>query len=446
LIFRILNTGLLTFVLAGCVTVGPDPVSPTIALSPGFVEGGTRTSSDAAAGYWWNDYRDGTLNDLVARGLSQNLRIRTAIERINEAEAALRTTGTAALVSGGGTAQATRSGGGGVNSDTSSAGLSAALVLDIFGGERRARERATAQFDAAVFDVGTARLAFLSSMVGNYINARYFQEALAVSRQASASRQATLDLVERQFRAGTATELDVTQARALLSETRASLPSLEEGFFSAIYAIATLLAEPAQPLVTSLQRGAPQPRARGNASAGVPAELLRNRPDVNSAERSFAAAVSAIGVAEAELYPSIELGGTITVSSDTTWSFGPSLNLPVFNQPVLRANRDQAVSQAVQAELEWRKSVFDAVEEVQSAQTAYLRSVRRVEAQRAVVDSYQRVVTLSRTTYEGGTTTLINLLDSERTLWTAQLSLAEAIRDLAANWGTLQVAAGRGWR
>lgn len=442
---RVFSISVLALCLSSCVSVGPDYEVPAIALSNRFVEGDRQPATGAHD--WWQDYRDDTLNGLVERGLAQNLSIRNAFERINEAEAGLRSTGHAGLLSGGVAAEATQSGGSNIPTTTASAaGLNASFVLDIFGGERRAREEALAQLDAAAFDVGTARLAFLSSLVGSYIDARYFQEALAVTRQAIASRQETLQVVEQQLNAGTATELDLSQARALLSETRASLPTLETGFYSAIYTMATLLAEPAQPLVASLQRGAPQPRPRGTASAGVPADLLRNRPDIKSAERNLAAAVAAVGVAEAELYPSIELGGTITVSSDTTWSFGPSLNLPVLNRPALRANRDQFVSQARQRELSWREAVLSAVEEVQSAQSAYLRSLRTLEAQREVVNSYQRVVELSRSTFEGGTTVLTDLLDAERTLWNARLSLAEAVRDAASNWGTLQVAAGRGWR
>ena len=235
------------------------------------------------------------------------------------------------------------------------------------------------------------------------------------------------------------------QTRALLEQTRASIPQLENGFMGAVYAIATLLAEPAQPLIQEMQKGAAQPRPRGSAAAGVPADLLRNRPDVRSAERALAGAVADIGVAEAALLPAVDLSGTITATSNRTWSFGPALSLPVLNQPVLRASRDAAVSRAKQAELDWRAAVLSAVEDVQKAQSAYLRDGRRLSALSLTAQSYARARDLSRETYEVGTTNFLDFLDAERSMGDAQLSVAAAVQALANDWTALQIAAGRGW-
>ncbi len=437
---------LVTLSLAACTAVGPDYEAPNIALAASYAEGGSAPVGTVSQQLWWTDYQDRTLNALVDRGLAQNLDIRTSIERINEAQASLRTTGLPALVNGSLSGNLERTGAEGVSyTQDTSASFNPSIMLDLFGGERRAREQALAQLDAAQLDVGVARLAFLSALVSNYIDARYFQEALAITRQNLSSRGETLDLVQRQRSAGTVSDLDVARAQALYDETRANIPSLEANFLATVYALATLLAEPAQPLIASLQQGAPQPRARARTSAGVPADLLRNRPDVRSAERDLAASVAAIGVAEAELYPALSLGGTVTSAATRSWTFGPALSIPVLSQPLLRGNRNQAISRAKQAELTWRNSVLSAVEEVQSAQTSYSRSVRTVSATRDALRSYERVVELSRATYEGGTTNLLDLLDSERSRGSAQLSLAQSVRELANNWGTLQIAAGRGW-
>lgn len=438
---------LTSLALAGCAA-GPDYKAPSIALPAAYVEGGGGTVGDVSLQMWWRDYRDPTLDSLVAQGLGQNLSIQTAVERVVQAEATLRTTGAASLISGGVSASSTR----GTNvqgtgvATSSKASFSPTLVLDLFGGAARAREQALAQLQAAKLDVGTARLTFLSSLVSNYINARYYQSASEITRETIRSRQATLRIVHAQLDAGTGTELDVAQADAALAQARASLPSLESGYYGAVYALATLLAEPAGPLLKRLNRGGSVPAPRVRAAPGVPADLLRNRPDVRSAESSYAAAVAAVGVADAARLPSLSLAGTITTSTNPSWSFGASLLAPILNQPALAAAAEAKMSAARQAELAWKSTVLTAVQNVQAAETSYIRARQSVARSREAVVAFQKVVTLSRQTYQGGTTTLIDLLTNERSLASAQLSLASAQQSLATSWATLQVAVGRGWR
>lgn len=431
--------------LAACA-VGPDYQAPKATIVGHFAEGGAQPIGAASAQRWWYAFDDRMLNELVQAGLAQNLDIQSAIARVAEAQAAARATGLPALIDGSITAQSTRSGGQGVSTTTAhSATFSPSILFDLFGGAQRSREQALASLQSAELSVGEARLAFLSSVVSTYIDMRYYQEALALTRQTAASRRETLKLVQFQRQAGTATELDEAQAQASLDETLATLPALESGFHAATYAIATLLAQPVQGLSARLQRGASQLRPGSKAAVGVPADLLRNRPDIGAAERDYAAAVAAIGVSEAELFPSLSLSGSVTAATSNSWTFGPSLSLPVLTQGVLRANRAQAVAQAEQARLAWHSTVLGAVEEVQAAQSDYLRNRRAVVAYRRSVGSYARVVELSRETHELGTTTLIDLLESQRSLASAQLSLASGARDLAASWATLQIAAGLGW-
>ncbi|MDP2121847.1 MAG: efflux transporter outer membrane subunit [Hoeflea sp.] len=439
----ILTASLLS--LCACASVGPDYKGLDAATPASYVDGGTASAGDVSLVKWWQGLGAPQLDALVERGLAQNLSIQTAIERVEEARAGLRSTG-AGTVSGNLSGASVRSGGSASPTvTTSSAVFNASLVLDLFGGQRRAVERARAQAESADYDIGTARLAFLASLTGAYVDARYFQETLELTRQTIATRERTFELVRAQEDAGTATELDRVQARALLEEARASLPALESGFDSAVYAIATLLAEPAGPLRAALQKGAAQPRPKAGLAAGVPADLLRNRPDIRAAERELAAAVAAIGVAEAQLYPSITLSGDITASSANSWSFGPTLVLPVLSQPKLRADRDQAISRARQAELAWRARILAAVEETQSALGTAQRTQRALVSQRAAAQSYARAVELSQLTYSGGTTTLLTLLDAERSRAAARLSLAQSVQSLATTWISLQVATGQGW-
>ena len=426
--------------LSACA-VGPDYRAPETNLAASFAEGAPAPIGEASAQQWWRAFNDPLLTELVEQGLAQNLSIRTALSRVDEAEAAARAAGAPASVTGGISGSALRSDAG---VTSRSATFNPSIMLDFFGAERRSREAAIASLQSAELGVGEARLAFVSSLVSNYIDLRYYQEALAITRQTLSSRRETLSLVQQQRRAGTATELSEAQTQAAFDEAQASLPTLEAGFYAASYAIATLLAQPAQVLETRLQRGAAQPVPRGaDAGAGVPADLLRNRPDVRAAERDYAAAVASLGAAEAARFPSVSLGGSITAEGN--WSFGPSVSIPVLNQPALAASRDQAAARAEQAQLAWQASVLSAVEEVQVAQSGYLRNRRAVGASQQSVQSYRRVVELSQQTFQAGTTTLLDFLESQRSLASANLSLASSRRSMAASWASLQVAAGRGW-
>ncbi|PJI85740.1 multidrug efflux system outer membrane protein [Yoonia maricola] len=442
-----LSAVILTLGVTACTPVGPDYQTPSIDLPSRFVDGDATTSGQSSAQQWWLRLDDATLNSLVARGMAQNLDVRTATERINEANAALRATGQAAQITGSGSVSSTVSDTSETNRTTSDSGtLAASYVFDIFGGARRGQEQAAAALEGAVYDVGTARLALLASLVGNYVDARYYQEAIALTRESIATRRQTVALTGEQQQLGVVSELDYVNAEALLNEALANLPALEAGFYTSVYGIATLLGEPAGPITAALEQGAPQPRVAGDAGVGVPADLLRNRPDVISAERDIAAATAAIGVATADIYPSLDLDGTVTASDPSSWTFGPTLSLPLLNQTALRAARDQEISQARQAELTWRNTVLTAVEDVQTAQVNYQRLQREVVARQAAAESYERALELSTQTYQAGTISLLDLLDAERSRATAQLSLASSLQDLTNAWISLQIAAGRGWQ
>lgn len=435
----------LLMLTAACAPVGPDYRRPQVALSAGFAEGTAGPVGEVATRQWWTGYQDRMLNDLIARGLRKNLSIAASLERIRAAEANLRASGGASAVSGDLSGSSTRTGGDGIaTGQTNSGSLSASLALDLFGGIRRGSQSAAADLEAAKADEGTVRLAYLSAIVGAYIDARYYQEALALTRQTIALREETLNLTLAKVRAGTATEYEEVQIRALLDAARADLPGLESSFLTQIYTIATLLGEPAEPLMRQLQTGRAQPRPRGSLTTGVPAELLRNRPDVRAAEQALVAATADIGVAEADLLPSITLGGSLTESGGTGWNFGPTLSLPVLSQPRLRAGRDRAISLARQAEIEWRGTILSAVQDVQASHSRWLRLRREVGLREQSVSSYVRAAEYSRQAFNIGSIALSELLDDDRALASARLSLAGSVRNLAIEWATVQIAVGAG--
>jgi multidrug efflux system outer membrane protein len=452
---------LVLLLLSGCV-VGPDHKPPEIALPGKFAEGGTNSNGDVSMAAWWNAFNDSRLNGYVQQGLSQNLDVLQALERINQAQANVVVAGSGSLPSLTASASHTTSGAEtrpSVASDAtrnSTAGnLDASWFLDLFGLYRRSKESALANLDAAYASVDVARLSLLSQVVSAYIDVRFFQERIAIARQNLRSRRETLDLTRLQLEAGAASRLDVVQAEGLVNSTVAEIPGLETSFRQAAHRIATLLGQPASSLVPELQKGARQPVARANVKSGIPADLIRNRPDIRAAERVLASAVAEIGVAEAQLYPAISLGGSITPSyttiaggSDTrgfSWSFGPALSLPIFDGGRLKANVAIAESSAREEYLAWKSTVLTAVEEVENALAAISRDSRTVAALRETVSSYQEALSLATASYRDGASSLLDVLDAQREVSTAQASLAAAIQQMAQDYVALNVAIGGGY-
>jgi multidrug efflux system outer membrane protein len=449
--------------LSGCV-VGPDHTPPEIALPGKFAEARAASNGDVSQIAWWNAFNDSRLNGYVQQGLNQNLSVLQALERINQAQASVVSAGAGSLPSLDLGASAERSGTkdiGGPISPTSaspqtSAGgnLNASWFLDLFGLYRRSKESALANLDTAYANVDVARLTLLSQVASSYIDVRYFQERIAIARQNLESRRETLNLTKLQLEAGAASRLDVVQSEGLVNSTLAELPGLETQFRTAAHRIATLLGMPASSLVPELQKGARQPVARFNVRAGVPADLIRNRPDIRAAERQLAAAVADIGVAEAQLYPAITLGGSITPSYTKIaagesgvlgWSFGPGLSLPIFDGGALRANLSASESAAREQYLVWKQTVLGAVEEVENALAAVARDRRTVDALQATVKSYQEALQLATASYRDGASSLLDVLDAQRQVSTAQANLAQAVQQVAQDFVSLNVAIGGGY-
>ncbi len=440
--------------LSGCAAVGPNYVPPKAEVETRFIGGGSSALFDAARDEWWQSLSEPLLNAVVAKGLSQNLSIAASLERIEAARAQLRQAGWRSQVSGGVSGQSTRADNGAGPKNNSTVGADSSYVFDLFGGVRRNIEQGQASVGAAEFDAGTVRLGFIAEVVSSYIQARFFQNAAEISRQTIASRRRTLDLVRLRVDAGDATSLELQQAQQALDQTISELPLLLSNFEISTFRIATLLAEPAAPILSRLQLGSGLPTPNGTGNLGVPADLIRNRPDIRAAERNLAAATAAIGVSEAQLYPSLVISGSISQTTDLssssspslrTWGFGPALSIPVLNRGILIARRDVAISQAKQAELEWKNAVLAGVEDVQTYLSQTQGLSRQVSSIRRVTESSERVLSLSRTSYESGATPITDVIDAELALSNSRVSLLSARRDLALSWVKLQIAAGKGW-
>lgn len=430
--------------LAGCGAVGPDYARPNLTLADRFALSPQSALRDAAAHQWWTGLNDASLNAFVARGLTQNLSLQQARARIQEAQAQVRATGLGNQGSAEVSANVTWSDG--AYSDSSAARVGGSFLFDIFGENQRRREQASASLEAAVFDAAAARLEMQSAVVQTYLDARYFQVAGAVRRQTIANRARLVNILQERNRLGDATKLSLRRAQAELALQRAELPQLEAGLQTSAFALATLLSEPGDRVLAQLTAtSSVQPVPKTGLSPGVPAALLHNRPDIRAAEARFAAAVAEIGIAEAQLYPTLRLSGDVTASAANTVSIGPALSLPIFDRTVRQARRDAARARALQSEITWRRTVLEAVEDVQSGLARTHAWDRQVTALNRALATYSEAIVLSREAFELNAITLSETLTAEDNLSAASLRLAEARRSYAASWAGLNVALGQGW-
>ncbi|MFS8115763.1 efflux transporter outer membrane subunit [Rhizobium jaguaris] len=449
----------LLLLLAGCVS-GPDHKPPEMPLAAKFSEGGTKVNGDVSGSQWWTAFGDKKLNALAVQGLAENLTIQQSLERINQAQAQVVTAGAGGLPSLLASGANTTSGEKGKlrtqteTRNTTSGDLTASWLLDLWGQYRRATESANASLDAAYSTVDVQRLAFLQDLATSYVNVRLYQARISIAQDNLKSRRETLALTKFQLDAGAASRLDVVQAEGLVNQTLSTIPSLEIAYRQAVHHIATLLAVPSQTIIAQLQGGGPQPVFRGRVDTGVPADLIRNRPDIRVAERNLAAATAQIGVAEAKLFPTITLSGAISPSyihtnsisgSLTTWSFGPALSLPIFDGGTLRANVKIAESTSREEYIAWKQTVLSGVEQVENALSAVSRDAQTVAALRAQVKSYQEALELSTASYKDGASSLLDVLDAQRNVSDAQNSLAQAVSQSAIDYISLNVNIGAGY-
>lgn len=417
-------------------------------MAESFAFAHTNALRQAATDEWWKTLGDPSLNRLMEVGLAQNLDVKAAQARILEAEAVLRSAGPYAGLSGGTTVSGAKSkitGIGAPFSTTSSSSFTPSFVLDIFGGQARAYEQARGLLMAAVYDKAAARLAMQLSVVSSYLDMRYFEKAYAVQERSVANKEELVRNVRVRRRSGEATDVELRRAEAELEATRAELPLYIAGQRVSRLSLAALLGEQGRSVDKYIGKSKGQPIPKTNFSTGFPAELLRNRPDIRAAEARLAAATAEIGVQEADLFPSLTIGGTVTAASVDTIALTGDIFFPLLDGPARIARRDAARARAMEAEALWRKSVIEAAQEVQVALVRLAQADGEVSAYRRTVASYRETRRLSLEAFELNAVTILDVLDTEDSLSAAQLSLAAACRDYARYWAELNVGIGQGW-
>lgn len=358
---------------------------------------------------------------------------------------------------GGGVPQSPLGGGGlpGVTTDLYQAGFDASWEIDVFGGVRRSIEAANADYEAAIEDRRDVFISLLAEVARNYIELRGFQREIQIAQENLHAQQQSLGLTEDRFRAGVTTQLDVARARAEVATTAAGIPSLDSQVHASAHRIAVLLGEPPMALMTELLRPQPIPPAPGEVPLGVPADLLRRRPDIRRAERQLAAATARVGQATAQLYPRFTILGSFGFDASkfarvANWpsyyySIGPGVTWPIFDAGRIRANirvENEAVNQYLS---DYEQTVLNAMEDVEDALVDYSREQQRRDALAEAVSANRLAVDLATQQYQQGVVDFLTVLEAQRSLFGAQDALARSDVQISSDLVALYKALGGGW-
>ncbi len=449
----------------GCA-VGPDykRVEPDAPRNwHAELEGGlTAESPDpiSLAG-WWKTLNDEVLSSLMERAANGNLDLQEARARVREARALRGVSRAELFPTLGADASAARgqtSENVGVGRDTElyRAGFDAGWELDVFGGVRRRVEASQGELEAELAGMNDVLVSLLAEVALNYIEVRTFQARIAVAEANIKVQEETYSLNRSGYEAGIIDELPVQQSLYILENTRSLVPSLEEGLSAAKNRLAVLIGEHPGSLSQELAGSGLVPVPPLSVAVGVPADTLRQRPDIRQAERILAAQTARVGSATAELYPSFNLSGTFGVESITTgnlfdwasrtWSFGPSALLALFRGGAIRQNIEAEDARLEQALIRYRSAVLSALEEVENALVAYAKEQNRRDLLKSAVSAAQLAYELANDRYLAGLVDFNNVLDAQRALQVFQDDLAQSEGAVTSNLVRLYKALGGGWK
>ncbi|RUT99823.1 efflux transporter outer membrane subunit [Mesorhizobium sp. USDA-HM6] len=449
--------------LSGCV-VGPDYRTPLLAV-PATWSGQkvTNPTKPAQLSKWWLKLRDPELNALIEDAVAGNLDVATARAKIREARASYRQSAGTLFPSADGSASATRNkvaattSGGTVSEtyDQYQAGFDASWELDLFGANRRSVEAARYGLDASEENLRSTLLTLIGDVASNYVQARGYQTRIALARRSAASQRQTAELTRTMALAGTATAADVAKAMGQASSTEADVPTLEANCAEAVHRLSVLTGRPPAALTSRLKRPTSIPTPRLPIPTGIPADILLTRPDVRMAERQYAQYTAKLGQAEAARYPNVSLTGDISTTalklgdlgrnSTIGWSFGPTLSVPLFNAGQLQAAVDIAKAQRDQYFIAYKAAVLTALEDVENATVSLSQERIRNGKLASSAKSYGDAARLERTLYKAGETSLLDVLDAERSLYSAEDTLLQSRVSIATDYIALNKALGGGW-
>jgi NodT family efflux transporter outer membrane factor (OMF) lipoprotein len=459
-------TPLLALSLAACATAGPDyrPPEQSAATAPGATGAfhsaqGAQFAQAELPDHWWRLYADPQLDALVEQALSANADLRAADANLEKAQAVLQEAEAGRKIStsiSGGETLSRPSGvtqhlPGSVSYDL---GLSAAYPLDLNGRIRRAIEASGADVEAVAAARDYVRVGVAAATAQAYAQVCAANYNLTINRKVVALQRDTLDATRRLAKGGRGTAFDVSRAQAAVEVSEASLPAFAAQRQNALYLLATLLGRPPVDYPRAVESCAALPTLGQPLPVGDGAALIRRRPDIRQAERSIAGDTARLGVATADLYPQVSIGGSIGLTgplkdfgsgSSFGFSLGPLLSWSFPNRPVVRARIAQADAQ-VKADLaSFDASVLEALRQTETALETYRRNAEQAAALDRARDSAGVSGAQAGKLFRFGRGDFLSLLDAQRSLASAEASAAAARAQLVQDQIAIFLALGGGW-
>ena len=473
-----IGTLAILLLLVGCTKVGPDFVKPDAPLAERWSEAGERQlnaeSADHAA--WWKAFDDPVLERLVDDAYDQSLPLQIAGLRILEARAQL------GIAVGNAFPQQQQAGASAIYNNPSDntagsafqssswnydLGFDIGWEIDFWGKFRRGIESSDAALLASIAHYDTLLVSLTAEVANVYVVIRTLEERLAIARENVRLQERSLQIADVRFRNGATTELDVQQARTLFLNTQASIPALEARLRQAENALSVLLGKPPGQIRQVLGAEGKIPTPPTEVAVGIPADLLRRRPDVRAAELQAAAQSALIGVAEADFYPSVSLLGSIglaaTQSSSTTASGksgigewftgdsltyigGPSISWNIFNYGRISNNVRVQDARLQQLLVNYREVVLRAAQEVEDATVGFVRFQEQAGFLTESVTSARRSVDLAVIQYRDGAVDYTRVLNTQQSLIDQQDRATDTRGEVARNLIDMYRALGGGWQ
>ncbi len=442
--------------LSACA-LGPDYKEPTAEMLniPATWQGATATQAPNLA-RWWEQLNDPALSPLISEALANNLDLKIAQSRLKQAMAQREIAYAGQLPTASTSASATSGGSSGNTSDSYRGSLSTSWELDIFGGNARASEAAQADLEATQANTYGTRVALAAEVATTYYNIRNAQNRLDVAQRNLASQTETLQFIDWRSRAGLIDGLTLAQARTQRAQTAANIPALETTLANAKFTLAVLLGKAPGTLGPEIDEPTPLPKLPDQIAIGIPAETLRQRPDINAAERILAAETARVGVSEADLLPSFTLSGSLGLDAlaladvlsgaSIARSVVGSLAQTIFDGGARRQRLNIQNEAQEQAFLTYQATVLNALQEVESALVTLANNRARKTQLEIAARSARQADILAGQQYNAGAIDYQSRLETQRSRLSAEDSYASAQIDEITALIALYKAMGGGWQ
>lgn len=456
-----LLAGLMLLAASGCSSLVARPAAPVAMEVPAAWSAADVSQTSSPAGdasslaQWWSRFDDPLLSELVEQALAANTSVTSARAALRQARA-LRDVAAAGLLPAlGASASAQRNRSDSNDSNRFIVGLDASWEPDVFGGNRSAVDAGDATVRATAASLGDVRVSIAAEVALGYITLRGVQARLTIAEDNLTSQLETLQITQWRLQAGLVSSLEAEQACAAAEQTRAQLPLLRTSIEQSQHALAVLTGQPPAALAATLAIPGPVPQAADDLSLSIPAETLRQRPDVRAAEHQVRAAMARVAQADAARLPSFKLSGSLglnalalgslTSGASVVSALLAGVSMPVFDGGAARAQVGAQEAALDQAQASYRATVLTALKDVENALVA-LRGDRErlLRLERAAVAAANAAL-LARQSFNSGLVDFQVVLETQRTQLNTQDSVASVRADLGADHVRLYKALGGGW-